>query len=1217
MLGPVTLIQDVSEIELPKSQKTKALLAYLAVQDRPVRRERLCELLWNLPDDPRGALRWSLSKLRKALSSDGRQRLMSDRDQILLEQSEIKIDYVRLTKIADPCQLPTETLTDLAMDCRGAMLADIHLDATEEFSAWHIGMAAEAEVRMVAILSELIERLKETPAEALGWARKLQDIAPFNETAAVLIRDLAQQARQQIPRDPPHQPTFHLNPVRAPEQQGRPERGIVSVCVIDLASPDLEDAMDIEDEADAIGPLTDLLSTTISDLGGEIVQRQPTGFSAVFGHRADRQEHTLLACQAARQAQQAVAKAGVPGLAVRAGIDTGEVLIRCAVPGTPDISEVSGVPVRTAAQLLQALGGPGILLSNRAAETVEGYMTLAPSEAGGQMITGETGGLSRWQMRRSRPLTPFVGRDLELRLLRRAASGIGPGGRIVGISGAPGVGKSRLVYEFVASDAFADWRIVECGALEIDCSISLNVAQRMLLSICNATANAPEKTRAAALDLKLFNLAELAAHRPALRSLLHLPPDSETWARTTPAERTERITTAMLALMAAEARAQPTILLIDDLQWMDEVSALICHRLLQTSSTLPILVLVTYRPEYDPVWAQSGHAEILTLQPLDRHETGEILRSLIPDGRTDAQAFFHITDGNPFFIEETARVLTARPAGTPETHLPPSVQSILAMNIRRLNPDDRALLQAAAVLGRRVDRTLLSEISGLQTATVDQACNHLCEAGLLVETAFYPVRVFNLKHALLQNSAYALLTRKDRVGLHRRIFRLLESGDNAPLPQELAHHAALGDLPDKATHYRINAAALAMEHAAPRLAREHLNAGLEALQRLPEGLVRDRLELGLRKIESVAEMMMRGWSADAVAQVLDRAAELTDRIDDAAERFVVLRGKAQYLMLSGRNDQAHDITCQCQSLLENRKIDNTEFQIETAHMFWTNGFFRGDYDTLLREADKGRSLYDPGAHSSMAARYSGHDPGACACLFSAIAYAIRFDTKAQGQCQAELDSHVERLDHHLTRGLAHWSRAYCALFSGDSAAGIRESTGVLELGQRHKLPFLIPLGTIAEGWALLQSGACSDGIRRLEEGVAGSRTLGATMGLGHALTVLAEGHLHNGGEKRALALLDEAQELAVTSGGFFQFPEILRVRAEHARRTGADTAEVAALLRDSMARARSTSESLSELRAATALVELGVADEILCCELVQLAERAGTHPDALRARALI
>ncbi|MBK0328892.1 AAA family ATPase [Rhodobacteraceae bacterium F11138] len=960
MLGPVRLVQDGSEIELPKSQKTKALLAYLAVQDRPVRRERLCELLWNLPDDPRGALRWSLSKLRKALSTDGRQRLIADRDQILLDRSQTEIDYVRLKQVSGPRQLSTETLRDLAMDFRGPMLADIHLDAAEEFSAWRVAIVAEVEVRMAAVLGELFERLRDSPAEALGWARKLQDIAPFNESAADMIRDLAQQAQHPIPRDPPTGPTPATKQVvSVPVGQDRPERGIVSICAVDLVSPNPEAAMDLEDEADAIGPLSDLLATAIGELGGDIVQRYPTGFAAVFGHRTDRQEHTLLACQAARQAQQVVAKAGVSGLALRAGIDTGEALIRFASSDTTDAKDVSGAPIRTAAKLLQTLDRPGILLSDRAAEAVEGYMTLVSTASGGQLIAGESGGLSRWQMRQSRPLTPFVGRDLELRLLRRAAVGIGPGGRIVGISGAPGVGKSRLVAEFVASDAFTDWRIVECGTLEIDRSISLNLTRRILLSICDTPANAPAEARSVALDLKLFNHAELATYRPALRSLLDLPPESETWVRTTPAERTEHITIAMLALIAAEARTQPTTLLMEDLQWMDEVSASICHRLIQAASSLPILVLVTFRPEYDPVWAQSGHAEIQSLQTLNLTETGEILRALIPGDDADAKTFFQITDGNPFFIEETARVLTTRPDDAPGTHLPPSVQSILAMNIRRLDPDDRALLQAAAVFGRRVDIKLLAQASGLSAAAVDPACNRLCETGLFIETEFHPVRVFRLKHGLLQSSAYALLTRKDRVGLHRRILDLLVAGADAPLPQELAYHAARGDLPAKAAHYRINAAAQAMEHAAPRLAREHLDAGLDALGDLPDGPERDRLELGLRKIESVAEMVMQGWSADAVADVLDRAAALTDRIDDASERFVVLRGKAQYLMLSGRNDQAHDITCQCQSLLEKRQIDNAEFRIETAHMFWTNGFFRGDYDTLLREADKGRSLYDP------------------------------------------------------------------------------------------------------------------------------------------------------------------------------------------------------------------------------------------------------------------
>ena len=269
-------------------------------------------------------------------------RLVSDRDRILLEQSETDTDFNRLMQIGDPRQLSTETLRDLAKECRGPMLADIHSEAAAEFSAWRLGIVAEAEVRMTALLSELIARLQEAPVEALVWARKLQEIAPFNESAADMIRVVAQQAQRHTVGALPTQPPSRMMHDSASERLSHPERGIVSVCVIDLVSPDPDAAMDVEDEANAIGPLSDLLTTVIGDLGGEIIGWYPAGFAAVFGHRADRQEHTLLACQAARYAQQAVVKAGVPGLAVRAGIDTGEVLIRFAAPDTTDATDISG-----------------------------------------------------------------------------------------------------------------------------------------------------------------------------------------------------------------------------------------------------------------------------------------------------------------------------------------------------------------------------------------------------------------------------------------------------------------------------------------------------------------------------------------------------------------------------------------------------------------------------------------------------------------------------------------------------------------------------------------------------------------------------------------------------------------------------------------------------------------------------------------------------------
>jgi pimeloyl-ACP methyl ester carboxylesterase/DNA-binding SARP family transcriptional activator/tetratricopeptide (TPR) repeat protein len=638
----------------------------------------------------------------------------------------------------------------------------------------------------------------------------------------------------------------------------------VSVLALELISPlQAFEAEDPEIAVELLDPLMNAASDAVRRHGGEIASVSDATLSAVFGARKATEDHALQACRAALDIRATIDRASQGQARVRIALDTGQAIVRPARTGAGDGVEVLGPPLRTAGQLMRSLRQPQVAVTSRMRDAAGGYVRfgrLSPTDLMGfgredrlYEILGENKALSRWYLRANQGLTRLVGRATEMRLIEEAWQRVREGqGQLIGLVGEPGIGKSRVTHEFLASDALRGFTILESGALRFERNVSLALVKKLLRSLCgiddsDGTEAALTKVRrrldAVGLDPRLW---------PPLLAALDLPVDDPEWAAASGADRAKAIREAVRAALATEARRRPVVVLLEDLHWMDAESEAVIDRLVEGLAAQRMLVLTSYRPEYRHQWMQRSYFQQVRLDRLSQGESRELLRTLLGDNPSVdglVALLAERTDGTPLFMEEIVRGLaqSGRLTGSPgryranraiaEFDLPTSVQSVIAARIERLADSDRQLLQVAAVIGKDVPFELLRAVTGIPAEDLQAALVRLQEAEFLFETQSFPEVEYTFKHALTQEVAYASLLSDTRKRLHGAALAAMEqlhAGRLAEHAEKLADHALHAELWDKAVGYLVQAAERAEDRSAHASSIGYLEAAADALERLPE-----------------------------------------------------------------------------------------------------------------------------------------------------------------------------------------------------------------------------------------------------------------------------------------------------------------------------------------------------------------------------------------------
>jgi class 3 adenylate cyclase/tetratricopeptide (TPR) repeat protein len=651
------------------------------------------------------------------------------------------------------------------------------------------------------------------------------------------------------------------------------ERKQVTVLFADLkGSMELLADRDPEQARKLLDPVLERMMEAVHHYEGTVNQVMGDGIMALFGAPVAHEDHAVRACYAALRMQESVNRygaavqraAGIP-IQIRVGLNSGEVVVRAIGSDLHMDYTAVGQTVHLAARMEQTAMAGSILLSSDTLRLAEGFVEvrpLGPVNVKGLSQAVEvyeaTGGgpvRSRLQAAAIRGLTRFVGRDAEVAQLRRALERAGSGhGQLVATVGEPGVGKSRLVHEFVHSHRVHDWLVLQAGSVSYGKATSyLPVVDLLRAYFKVHDREAQRDTREKVMGKLLTLDRALESALPALLGLLDVPTGDPRWEALDPPQRRQRTLDAVKRLLLRESHAQPVLVIFEDLHWIDTETQAFLDSLVESLPTARLLLLVNYRPEYRHDWSSKSYYTQLRLDALPQTSAADLLVALLgADSTVESLRPLLITrtGGNPLFLEESVRALveTGALAGergayqltrSPDTiEVPATVQAILAARIDRLTPEDKRLLQTASVVGKDVPFALLHPIVDLAGEDLHSGLTRLQAAEFLYETRLFPDLEYTFKHALTHEVAYGGLLQGRRRELHARIVEAIESTWPQRLAEQaerLADHALRGEVWDRAFAYGRDAGRKATSRSAYREARAFLEGAQVALARLPDG----------------------------------------------------------------------------------------------------------------------------------------------------------------------------------------------------------------------------------------------------------------------------------------------------------------------------------------------------------------------------------------------
>ncbi len=649
------------------------------------------------------------------------------------------------------------------------------------------------------------------------------------------------------------------------------ERKQVTVLFADLkGSMELLVDRDPEEARKILDPVLELMMEAVHRYEGTVNQVMGDGIMALFGAPVAHEDHAVRSCYAALRMQDAAKRYSevvrhshgieVP---IRVGLNSGEVVVRSIGSDLHMNYTAVGQTTHLAARMEQ-LAVPGtILLSEDTRRLAEGFVHVSPL---GQVpikgladpievfeLTGAATSRTRFQVATARGLTRFVGRATEIAALHEARARVETGqGQVVAVIAEPGVGKSRLFWEFTHSEPIQRWLVLKSAAA----SYGKATPYRPVIDFFKSYFQVQDHDDAARIrekvTSKLMALDEaLAADAVVFLSLLDVPVDDRGWEALDPLHRRRRTLDAGQRLLLRESRRQPLVLVFEDLHWIDSETQTFLAGLAGAVAGARILLLVNYRPEYQHDWAPTGSYTEFGLNALPPGSAGELLSLLLgsdPDLDGLKQALIERGEGNPFFLEEGVRTLIETGALTGERgvyrlvtrpdllRIPTTIQAVLAARIDRLSAENKKLLQTAAVIGKDVPVRLLGAVAETPDETLVRQLADLQAAEFLHETRRFPEEVeYTFKHALTHDVAYGGLLENQRRTLHARIVEATENlyaGRLAEQVDRLAYHAMRGEAWDKAVLYLHQGADKAAGRCAHRAAIRYMEDALVALTRV-------------------------------------------------------------------------------------------------------------------------------------------------------------------------------------------------------------------------------------------------------------------------------------------------------------------------------------------------------------------------------------------------
>ncbi len=994
-----------------------------------------------------------------------------------------------------------------------------------------------------------------------------------------------------------------LDPRRQPLDTAA-ERRQLTVMFCDLVgSTALSTQLDPEDYHTVVQRYHQTCEAVIQRYDGFVPQHLGDGLLVYFGYPTAHEDDAQRALRTALDIVEAIrglsfSTIQLPHpLQVRIGIHTGLVVI--GEIGSSEKREMLALgETPNLAARVQGVAEPNTVamsaVTHRLVQGLFECQELGPQELKGfatpvavYRVIGESTAQNRFEAEVNKGLTPLVGRELEVGLLRERWERVKAGaGQVVLLSGEPGIGKSRLVQVLrtrgqnlpVLSTLFvltSTYRTVlgfclmvlkeqvtqeRATRVQLRCAAYhqhsayhpiLEHLQRLLgLTAHDSAQSKLEKLRQTLAGYR-FPQPETLSLLAAFLSLPHpeqVPPLSMS-----PQKQKEKTQAAIVAWLVEEAERALVYCVWEDVHWADPSTLEVLTLLVAQVPATRLLVLATCRPEFTPPWGSHSYLTQLTLSRLSHAQVEAMVAEVAADTLLPAEVIEQIqrkTDGVPLFVEELTKMVLesgfdggAQPAASLQLAIPATLQDALRARLDRLAPV-REIAQMGAVLGREFSYELLQALSPLTEERLQQGLGQLVETELVYQRGLPPQAIYTFKHALIQDTAYQSLLKSRRQQLHLQIAQILPErfpATQETQPELLAHHYTEAGLVAQAIPYWQKAGQRAAQRSANAEAENHLQTALRLLATLPDTLERAQQELTLQIALSSALAATKGYGASEVENAYIRARELCRQLGETPQLFSVLRGLTIFYGVRAEHRTARELAEACLHLARNTR--DPAFLIEAHYALGNNFFYLGEFALAREHFEQCLALYDPQQHHTSAFLY-GQDTGiACAFRASWVFHLLGYPDQAL-KLNRETMALAKELSHFHSLAYALNSAASLYQYRQENQAAQEQADEAITLSTERGFLLWVAWGSMIRGWALAGQGRGTEGVRQIREGLATFQATGAETSRHYILALLAEALGKAGQIEEGLSRLDEALAMVNKTGERFYEAELYRLKGE-------------------------------------------------------------------------
>jgi class 3 adenylate cyclase/tetratricopeptide (TPR) repeat protein len=993
------------------------------------------------------------------------------------------------------------------------------------------------------------------------------------------------------------------------------ERRVLTVMFCDLVgSTSLSARLDPEDLREVIAAYHGAVAATVARFGGVVAKYMGDGVLIYFGYPEAHEDDVEQSVRAGLAIIDAVARLGPANdLAVRIGIATGLVVVGDLIgEGASQEQAVVGETPNLAARL-QALAEPGTIVIADGTRRVIGHL-FEFDDLGPQELRGFPGRPRAWRVvsdsqevdrfaALGSEAAPMVGREEELDILLRRWSQASAGqGRVVLLSGEPGIGKSRLTAALrsrLSNTPHTRLRYF-CSPQQRDSALYPVIAQ--LERASGFARDDPPEVRLDKLATMLgestpLDDVSLIAEMLSLPGGDRFPPLA-----LSPPVKKERTLVALVRQLESLAARQPVLMIFEDLHWIDPTSREVLDIVVERIANLRVLLILTHRPEFQPAWVGLSQVTPVALGRLARSEGADLVRSLAGNGAAlqldVVNEIVERTDGIPLFVEELTKAVleagTARGeavlAAAPEVSIavPATLHASLLARLDRLGPAAKQAAQMGAAIGRDFSFELLAAVSQLGETELQDALRRLVESGLVFQRGTPPTAEYLFKHALVQDIAYSTLLRGPRRNLHQRIAEALEQRfpeTTETQPEIVARHYTDAGLTAPAINYWRKAGERALQRSANAEASAHLRAAIDLIAALPvDGELR-RKELDLQMALGSATRAIRGHASDETLRVYSRARELLDERVSVKDQIGVLYGLWSVNVV--RCEYLAGLDTAKQSLAVAERHQEPEASAFANRMMgltlWATGRFR-EAAPHLRQAV---ALYAPGRGNVTDLRYSQDHAVWAQMMLALTLWPLGYPQQAASAATQSI-AWARTIGHAMTTGFAlAFGSILNAFLNLDRSGDGPFSEQALRYCLEQDLRAYQPWTEFYHGLTLLRQGEHTAGLEAMLAGMDRAEKINMNMVRALHLGYVASARAAANRFEAALEGFDEAFAIVERTEERMFEAELHRMHSEVLVRAGC-VAQAEEALSRALTVARGQQARMWELRAATSLARLWI-----------------------------